>query len=68
MRRSHHSISWSGFPLADGSIVAGYSKAPRIRRPCISMARKAWKMAAGSRFRVRANELAVVGPRICNHP
>ena len=39
-----------------------------MRRPCISMARKAWKMAAGSRFSVRARSLAVVGPRICNQP
>ena len=44
--------------------VAGCSKAPRMRRPCISMARKAWKTAAGSRFRRGAKAWAVVGPRI----
>ena len=48
--------------------LAGCSKAPRMRRPCISMARKAWKMAAGSRLRRVAKALAVVGPRICNQP
>ena len=53
--------AFAPFDFVVGSSVTGYSKAPRMRRPCISMARKAWKMAEGSRFRVLAKECGCGG-------
>ena len=37
--------------VAEFAAIGGCSKAPRMRSPCISIARKAWKTGAGSRCR-----------------